>query len=341
MDLYAVSLQAGDEVVADATGSSVLRIFNSTGQQLAVGANAGTPDTQQSFAAGGSGTYFVGVSSPGNLGYDPTTSGSGGGGSGTGPYALDLTLLSAIPISAVESTLNGSPTNLSLAAAQVVTSSTLVHGIYLSGAVEYYSFTAPASGGLAVSVTPADASAFLPRLSLYGAAGQLLIQADSVATGNPLPSATLNQQRQPGNYYLGISAVKNNPSGNQGYVLQNGFSLALPPFEPLPVGENPEGVATGDFNHDGYADIVTADTQSNTVSVLLSRGDGTFQPAVHYSVTNNSDGTGLGPDAVAVGDFAGNGKLDIVTANLHIGRRSRYRHGQQRRQYGVDTPRSR
>jgi hypothetical protein len=44
------------------------------------------------------------------------------------------------------------------------------------------------------------------------------------------------------------------------------------------------------------------------VSVLLGNGDGTFRSAVRYL-------TGLNPYGVAVGDFNGDGILDIVTAN--------------------------
>ena len=69
------------------------------------------------------------------------------------------------------------------------------------------------------------------------------------------------------------------------------------------------GVATGDFNGDGKADLVTANYGSNNVSVLLGNGDGTFQSAVNYAVSY--------PYSVAVGDFNGDGKLDLVTANYY------------------------
>jgi hypothetical protein len=41
------------------------------------------------------------------------------------------------------------------------------------------------------------------------------------------------------------------------------------------------------------------------VSVLLNNGDGSFQPPVAYAV-------GVHPDSIAVGDFRGNGILDLV-----------------------------
>src|SRR2546426_1272138 len=74
------------------------------------------------------------------------------------------------------------------------------------------------------------------------------------------------------------------------------------------AGTNPISVATGDFNRDGKADLAVANQQSTTVSVLLGRGDGTFQAAVNYSV-------GIYPESIAVGDFNGDGKPDLAVAN--------------------------
>jgi hypothetical protein len=46
-------------------------------------------------------------------------------------------------------------------------------------------------------------------------------------------------------------------------------------------------------------------TVATTVSVLLGKGDGTFQPHVDYTAGNY-------PQAIAVGDFNGDGKLDLA-----------------------------
>ena len=67
-------------------------------------------------------------------------------------------------------------------------------------------------------------------------------------------------------------------------------------------------MAVGDFNGDGRPDLAVANIGSNTVSVLLGNGDGTFQPAQHFA-------TGAAPRSVAVGDFNGDGRLDLATAN--------------------------
>ncbi|MFL6303369.1 MAG: FG-GAP repeat domain-containing protein [Candidatus Sulfotelmatobacter sp.] len=47
---------------------------------------------------------------------------------------------------------------------------------------------------------------------------------------------------------------------------------------------------------------------SNNASILLGNGDGTFKTAVNYTV-------GQAPIVGAVGDFNGDGKLDLVVAN--------------------------
>src|SRR5213593_2645643 len=52
-----------------------------------------------------------------------------------------------------------------------------------------------------------------------------------------------------------------------------GFTASFLSFD---TGDGPLSVAIGDLNADGRVDVVVADQLSNTVSVLLGVGDGTF-----------------------------------------------------------------
>ena len=78
------------------------------------------------------------------------------------------------------------------------------------------------------------------------------------------------------------------------------------------VGEDPLSVAVGDFNGDGKPDLVVADfgdaPDPGTVTVLLGNGDGTFQNGVSYTA-------GVDTGTVEVGDFNGDGKLDLAVLN--------------------------
>jgi uncharacterized repeat protein (TIGR01451 family) len=75
-----------------------------------------------------------------------------------------------------------------------------------------------------------------------------------------------------------------------------------------PTAGGPSAVAAGDFNLDGKADLAVTNAKSNSVSVLLNAGNGTFQTHLDYSV-------GAQPVSVAVGDFNGDGKPDLAVAN--------------------------
>jgi hypothetical protein len=81
------------------------------------------------------------------------------------------------------------------------------------------------------------------------------------------------------------------------------------------VGTGPESVAVGDFNNDGLPDIAVADTQSSDVWVLLN------QAASPGTFANGPDGGPIflppnltSPTSLAVGDFSGNGNVDLAVA---------------------------
>ena len=76
----------------------------------------------------------------------------------------------------------------------------------------------------------------------------------------------------------------------------------------FPTGKQPFSVAVADLTGNGVPDIITANAASNTVSVLMGNGNGTFRAAQTYAV-------GSRPYSVAVADLTGDGEPDILTAN--------------------------
>ena len=85
----------------------------------------------------------------------------------------------------------------------------------------------------------------------------------------------------------------------------------------IPIGSSPVAIAAAHLDGDNRLDLVTANrlaapVPSGNISVLLNLGDGTFQ-------TPRNFGVGAGPASVATGDLDGDGKIDVVTANLESG----------------------
>ena len=79
-----------------------------------------------------------------------------------------------------------------------------------------------------------------------------------------------------------------------------------------PVGTNPQDIVTADFNGDGKLDLATVNKGSSnvnvlpgSVSVMLGDGTGGFGAATPFA-------TGRMPNCLAVADFNGDAKLDLV-----------------------------
>ena len=106
-------------------------------------------------------------------------------------------------------------------------------------------------------------------------------------------------------------AVANSTDGTVTVLLgdgSGGFTAA--PGSPFRVGSAPQSLAAGDFNGDKKPDLAVANFNDNTVTVLLGNGSGGFTAASGGPLT-----VGPQPVSVAVADFNGDGKLDIVIAN--------------------------
>jgi hypothetical protein len=111
-------------------------------------------------------------------------------------------------------------------------------------------------------------------------------------------------------------AVANYYSNSVSVVLGDGvggFSMPAPNFNAnVSVGQHPTAMVVGDFNNDGKPDLAVTPSSDAAggpaVSVLLGNGAGGFSAALPFSI-------GSAPQSLAVADFNGDKKLDLVAVS--------------------------
>lgn len=113
--------------------------------------------------------------------------------------------------------------------------------------------------------------------------------------------------------------VTNTGSGAVGTVsvlLGNGDGTFQAPVTYYSGGHEAYSVAVADVNGDGKPDLIVANTcgdgscTTGTISVFLGKGDGTFQSPSTFSSGGSTT------FSVAVADMNGDGKLDLVVADM-------------------------
>jgi glucose/arabinose dehydrogenase len=96
------------------------------------------------------------------------------------------------------------------------------------------------------------------------------------------------------------------------YVNPNDPSAQFSSVQQYATDTHAHGVTAADLNGDGNIDLAVANARTfgtpGSVSVLLGRGDGSFNPAVNYAV-------GSEPKSVMAADLNGDGRADLFTAN--------------------------
>ena len=159
------------------------------------------------------------------------------------------------------------------------TSSSTAHALTVTGNPSYPSVTTIASSGSTGNYTLTSTVTAFGKLPPSGTIGFL----DTTSSNATVATATLDPT-----------------------TLTNNFDHAT--GSPYATGNNPQGVAIGDFNGDGVPDLAVANKSDDTVSIYLGNGDGSFGTPVTYA-------TGNAPIGLAAGDLNRDGKLDLVVAN--------------------------
>ncbi len=109
------------------------------------------------------------------------------------------------------------------------------------------------------------------------------------------------------NSSLDLILLRSSPVGRVEARLGNGsggFGTTIP----ANVGAGPVAMVTGDFDNDGIADLATANTGNNDVTVLVGMGNGGFTMTATVAAGDT-------PSDIAAGDMDNDGSDDLVVTN--------------------------
>ncbi len=79
-------------------------------------------------------------------------------------------------------------------------------------------------------------------------------------------------------------------------------------FHSYAVGKNPTSIVSGDINGDGFDDLITTNIGSDSLSILIGNGDGSFREPTTLRLPEQ-------PRALILHDLNGDGHLDLAVAN--------------------------
>ncbi|MBK9715160.1 MAG: VCBS repeat-containing protein [Kouleothrix sp.] len=167
---------------------------------------------------------------------------------------------------------------------------------------------------LAVANNTASSVSVLLNTTPSGASGPTFAGQVSVPTDLGPYEVALGDLNADGKIDM---AVANNAAGSVNLILNTTApGAAIASFTSqltIDLTLASSSVALGDFNADGKPDLAVANAGTSNVSVLLNSST----PAKLAFGSQVTFMVGFGPSSVVVGDFNGDGKPDLATANTH------------------------
>ena len=330
-----------DLIVANLNGSTVSVLLNTT----APGAATPSFAAQQTFGTG-SGPRSVTVADVNGDGqpdlivaneYDNTVSvllNTTAPGAATPSFAAQQTFApGAVPVSVTAADINGDgKPDLIVANVGDNTVSVLLNTTAPGAATP--SFAAQqtfATGALPQSVTTADINGDgQPDLIVANVtANTVSVLLNTTAPGAATPSFAAQQTFATGALPYSVTAADVNGDGQPDLIVANGngntVSVLLnttapgattPSFaaqQTFGTGSGPRSVTVADVNGDGKPDLIVANSNGNTVSVLLNT---TAPGATPSFAAQQTFATGSNPQSVTAADVNGDGQPDLIVANI-------------------------
>ena len=195
-----------------------------------------------------------------------------------------------------------------------------------NGGENVYRLAAGVQGTLDVSLTsqvPTGGGNL--NLSILGTDGQTVLAADPSAGVGPGASEAVSIQVTQGEVvFLEVSGANLSAASGAfllGYTNFDQYEASGLQTLFLPEQGSPTSIVADDLNGDGKPDLLTTNTTtSDTVSVLLSNGDGTFQAPQQSAVGPGlSSVLSAGNRQPVVADFNGDGIPDVAVPNFQTG----------------------
>ena len=238
------------------------------------------------------------------------------------------------PLSVAVGDLNGDgKLDLAVVSSNFSTVSVLLNTTAPGGATASFSAIqdfATGDGPTSVAIGDLNGDGKLDLSVANFASDSVSILFNTTAPGSATASFTVNQEFATGTGPIYVTmgdldgdgkldlAVANFNSNNVSVLLNtSGPGKAIPSFsakQDFVTGEAPSSLSLADLNGGGQLDLVVANLNVSTVSILLNTTD---LAAPTTSFTAKQDfATGASPRSVSIGDLNGDGKLDAAVANI-------------------------